>query len=304
MTKSEKEQKFEQLVQKFEPESKLLRAWELKGGVSAQVTALELEQADGQIKKVVVRQYGAANLRQNPQIAADEFKLLQILQSVGIAAPTPLYFDQSGEIFATPYLVIEYIEGKSEFAPANLADFLFQAATQLSNIHKIDYQKLNLSFLPSQTEIYTEKVKNRPAQLDESLDEGHIRDILEAVWPLPQPNKAVLLHGDFWPGNLLWENGQLVAVIDWEDAATGDPLADLANTRLEILWAFGSEAMHNFTQHYKSMITLDFTNLPYWDLFAALRPASKISEWAADEATEKAMREGHKLFITQAIKKF
>ncbi|MGT5522875.1 phosphotransferase family protein, partial [Escherichia coli] len=90
----------------------------------------------------------------------------------------------------------------------------------------------------------------------------------EAAWPFYQQNKSVLLHGDFWPGNVLWKDGQLVAVIDWEDAQIGDPLADLGNSRLEILWASGSEAMHSFTRHYQAMTDIDFSNLPYWDLFA------------------------------------
>ncbi len=43
MTGSKEDNKFEQVVQKMDPQSKLLRTWELKGGVSAQVTALESE---------------------------------------------------------------------------------------------------------------------------------------------------------------------------------------------------------------------------------------------------------------------
>ena len=26
----------------------------------------------------------------------------------------------------------------------------------------------------------------------------------------------MLLHGYLWPGNLLWQDGRLVAVVDWE----------------------------------------------------------------------------------------
>jgi len=124
---------------------------------------------------------------------------------------------------------------------------------------------------------------------------------LEAVWPLPKRNKSVLVHGDFWPGNILWKDGRLAAVIDWEDAELGDPLADVANTRLEILWAFGFDAMNSFTSHYRSTASIDFNDLPYWDLCAALRPAFRIGEWAGDDATEIAMRESHKLFINQAF---
>ncbi|MDQ6660959.1 MAG: phosphotransferase [Chloroflexota bacterium] len=303
MTTSKEDKKFEQAVQKIDPQNKLLRTWKLKGGISAQVTALEIERPDGHTKKMIVRQHGEVDLKHNLHVAADEFKLLQELHSVGLATPTPYHLDQSCEIFSTPYVVIEYIEGKPEFVLAHVPDLTLQLATHLSRIHTVDCSKQDLSFLPTPEKIYAEKLRERPTSVNESLDEGHIRDALESVWPFPQHNTSVLLHGDFWPGNILWKDGQLVAVIDWEDAALGDPLADVANSRLEILWAFGINAMQSFTHQYQSMTTIDFTNLPCWDLCAALRPASKIAEWAADDTAEKTMRERHRWFITQAFEK-
>lgn len=126
MTESTERDCFQRLVQRLEPQSKLVRSWELKGGVSAQVTALEIEQLDGKRRKVVVRRHGAADIAQNPHVAADEFKLMELLKSVGVAAPVPFFLDQSGEIFSTPYVVIEYIEGKTEFTPADVTDHVFQ----------------------------------------------------------------------------------------------------------------------------------------------------------------------------------
>ena len=128
--------KFAQVLQKIDPQSKLLRAWALKGGVSAQVTALETLQPDGQTKKMIIRKPGDVDLKHNPHGAANEFKLLQLLQAVGLPTPKPYYLDQSGEIFSTPYLVIEYIEGKSEFAPAHVPNLILQFATHLSRIHQ------------------------------------------------------------------------------------------------------------------------------------------------------------------------
>jgi len=267
------------------------------------VTALELERPDGQTQKLVVRQHGEVDLTRNPQIAADEFKLLHILYAAGLATPAPYYLDQSGAIFSTPYLVMEYIEGEVEFAPSELPNFILQLATHLSRIHQIDCSHLDLSFLPKQAERYTATLQVRPATLDESLDEGRIRETLEAAWPVRQLNPSGLLHGDFWPGNTLWRDGQLVGIIDWEDAAFGDPLADVANGRLEILWAFGIEAMQHFTQQYQFLSSIDFTNLPYWDLCAALRAASKLGRWGLDASTEQRMRDGQYWFITQAFDK-
>ena len=303
MTEAKEDTKFEQVVHKLDPQSKLLRTWELKGGVSARVTALETLRPDGHTQKMIVRQHGEVDLKHNPHVAADEFKLLQLLYSVGLATPAPYHLDQFGEIFSTPYLVIAYIEGKPEFATSNLPDLIFQLATQLSRIHQVDGSKLDVSFLPQQANISAQKLRARPANVDESLDEGLIRDALEAVWPFPQRNTSVLLHGDFWPGNILWRDGQLVAVIDWEDAALGDPLADVANSRLEILWAFGIDAMQSFTHQYQSMTTIDFTHLPYWDLCAALRPVAQLAQWGLDDTTERTMRERHRWFITQAFEK-
>jgi aminoglycoside phosphotransferase (APT) family kinase protein len=297
-------QKFELVAQKLEPHSKLLRTWELKGGISAQMMALEILQADGQVRKIVVRRHGWRDLEHNKQVAEHEFKLLQRLQAMGVPVPTPYYVDQSGEIFPTPYVVMEFIEGATEFAPENLADFLRQFAMQLSQIHQIRQAKLDASWLSQLQDLYGNHLLKRPAVLDDSLDEGRIRDALELVWPFPQRNASVLLHGDFWPGNVMWKAGRLVAVVDWEDAALGDPLADLAISRLDMLWFLGYEAMQRLTEEYQSMMPLDYSNLPYWDLCVALRPAGRLSEWAEGDARrEKQMREGHRLFVAQAFER-
>ena len=296
------QQELLRLVHRIDPRAVLKRSWSLKGGVSAQVTGLEVERGTGTLEKWVVRQHGEGDLKSNPNIAADEFKLLTLLQSTGFRAPKPYSVDQSGAICATPYIVLEYIQGTSDFAPANLDDFLRQTAITLAQIHRLEGATPELAFLPEFNQRQTEKLRQRPAQLDDSLSEGRIRSTLETVWPLAQLNRSTLLHGDYWPGNLLWQESKLAAVIDWEDAALGDPLTDLAYTRLELLWTFDSAAMQHFTDYYQAaQPTLDYTNLPYWDLCAALRPASKIADWARDSLTEQKMRAGHQGFISQAF---
>jgi aminoglycoside phosphotransferase (APT) family kinase protein len=305
------EEKFEQVIRKFYPQCNFLRTGQLKGGVSAQMTVLEVALPDGQKIKMIVRQHGEVDRQHNPHIAADEFKLLRGLRAAGLPVPTPYHLDLSGEIFSTPYLVAEYVEGMPEFSPAYLADFILQAATTLTRIHRVDYSCGDFAFLPEAAERAAKKLSDRTSAIALAPDDDRIRETLQAVWPLPHVNPSGLLHGDYWPGNLLWEDGQLAAVIDWEDAALGDPLIDLANTRLEILWAFGIEAMQDFTHHYQSiMMATNFAHLPYWDLYAAWGCTSKISEWAAgwpefgrDDVTEKTMREALIFFISQAFDK-
>ena len=49
---------FVKLVQQLEPEGRLLRHWPLHGGVSAQVTAIELVDGAGQQRRLIIRQHG------------------------------------------------------------------------------------------------------------------------------------------------------------------------------------------------------------------------------------------------------
>ena len=111
MSTSPPDNRFQRLAHTLAPGSQLLRTWVLHGGVSAQVTALELRHSDGRIQRLVVRQHGAVDRQHNPRIAADEFRLLQTLHAAGLPVPRPYYVDQSGALFPTPYIVIEYIEG-------------------------------------------------------------------------------------------------------------------------------------------------------------------------------------------------
>jgi aminoglycoside phosphotransferase (APT) family kinase protein len=287
---------FETLAQRIEPGSTLLGTWELKGGVSAQVTAFEIERPEGGMERLVVRRHGAADLKRNPQIAADEFRLLELLKSAGVAVPAPRYLDARGEIFSVPCLVVDYVDGERKSAPPADAAIVGQLATVLAEIHRID--SAEAAFLEP-VDIGAELLRRRP---DEPADARRIRDVLASALPLASRNRSVLVHGDFWPGNTLWKDRRLVAVIDWEDAAIGDPLADVANARLELLWAVGVDAMEAFTRRYASLATaVDFTDLPYWDLWADLRLARHTSEWGLDWIAEKAMRAGHEAFVAQAL---
>ncbi|MFN8492274.1 MAG: phosphotransferase [Caldilineaceae bacterium] len=302
------EQKFAQLVQILAPQRKLLQVWSLTGGISATMTAFTFATAAGQTRKMIVRRPSPSTLQRNPQAAQDEFRLLQLAHRLGLATPTPYYVDSSGQLFDTPYLVIEYIEGKPEFTPVDVADYVLQAATQLAQIHSVDSTKVDLTFLPQQVA----SLSKHPPTLHVTLAEGQIRKRLEEVWPLASRNAPVLLHGDFWPGNILWQAGKLVAVIDWEDATVGDPLLDLAISRLDMVCIFGVEAMQAFTQHYQARRDIDYTQLPDWDLYAALRfirlAGDDLAAWAAfyppfgrPDITEQTLRAHYQFFVAQAF---
>jgi hypothetical protein len=59
--------------------------------------------------------------------------------------------------------------------------------------------------------------------------EAELRERLDAHLPVRNPGRDdVLLHGDLHPGNLVPISGKATAMLDWELAAVGDPLYDVA----------------------------------------------------------------------------
>ena len=306
MTGAHTQATYERILHRIDPTAKLQRIWALQGGISAQVTGLEFQQPNGQIRKVLVRQHGESDRALNPHIARDEFKLLQIVQGQGIPVPTPITFDESNSILPTPYIVLEYVDGDLNFTPNDISTTISTLARQLAAIHCIDLSTGDLAFLQPHRpmNVLRESHGNIP-------HEATIRQHLTSPQAQVQHNPTALLHGDFWTGNILWLNDELVAVIDWEDAALGDPLADLAKCRLEMLWAFGVEAMEQFTEVYFSyMPALDDSRLPYWDLHKAFRSPSVFMSYAAGwvafgrpDVTAETMRAGQELFIIQALAK-
>lgn len=304
---------YRQISSKIWPGAEFVRCSDLEGGLSAQVTAIEAGLSGGRVVRAVVRRYGAADRKRNPDIARDQFELHLGLHRNRLAVPKPLLFDDSGRIFDVPFLVLEYIEGSTELDPQNVEGGIRQLAAHLAKIHKISGTASIVSMLPPVEQLCLSKlgyceacsesgsreknVTERPAS------EERVRELLRSVMPLPRRNPPVLIHGDYWPGNVLWKDGCLAAVIDWEDAAVGDPLVDVSNARLEILWAFGPAGMEEFTRHYlEQMPEVDFADLPYWDLYAAIRLApSEFACWGLEAEKENITRERHREFVDKAL---
>ncbi len=295
-----------QVVAAIDPALQLTASWPLAGGVSSQVTAIEAGLPGSAAQRLVVRQYGPANLLCDPHSAAHEYVLLTLLHSAGLAVPSPRLADESREILPVPYLVTEFIEGEVCTEPAQLTlpvtDFARELAAFLARLHGAGVTRAAAPHLADNGTTAAQRLETLPGRLDAALSEAAVRAALAGIWPPPEVNRPVLLHGDYWPGNVLWRHGAITGVIDWEDAAFGDPLADLCLTRMELCMAFGTAAMHELTREYRDHVPgLDMTALPHWDLYAALRHAGRMSSWGLAAADLARLRAGHRAFVAVAL---
>jgi len=282
-----------EILTRVDPQVRVVRMWNLAGGISAEMTAVEVVWPDGSSGRVVVRRNDTA---------AAEYDLLRQLPSFGIPVPRPRGFDT-----ATAALVLDYVEGDGRYAESDGPDTARAFAEMLATIHRVDGARAEFDGLPRRVDAVARHLANPPAVLDATTREEYVRTMLSERWPPPATNLPCLLHGDFWPGNVLWRDDAIVAVIDWEEPSVGDPVADLGSVRLDLLWVFGPDVMATFTAMYASATGVDMTNLPLWDLVAALRPAGNISSWSSQwpalgrpDIRPETMRTDHRWFVDQA----
>lgn len=288
------------------PGARVLATHVLSGGISARAARIQLLSADATEHDVVVRRPRADGLDSARSIAAREYRVLRFASERQLRVPTPRHFDREAAA-----LVIDYMAGDPDLAPKDLSRALEQMAIELTKLHQLRAPD-ELCDLRRRHEQLKDSLASVPETLDDPLNEAIVRACLTERFPWPSRNPDVLLHGDYWPGNLIWQNGELRAVIDWEQCSIGDPLADVALARLDVLWAFGDDAMAAFTRHYQIRSTLDWSNLPLWDLSIALRPMSKLDQWAPaytpppisrPDITAATMRDGHRRFVAQALER-
>lgn len=280
------------------PGGALLRARPLSGGLSAHMTALDIALPGGGQRTVIARQ-GPALARQA--------RLLRLAWAQGLAVPQVVAYVTGAS--GAPFLLLDHIAGEMSFAPPDLPRYLREAAAQLAAIHRLTPARVDLSFLP----LAGPGCAATPAaHAAGALDTARAAASLRAHGPPNPGNPPALLHGDYWPGNLIWRDGRLAAVIDWEDAALGDPLLDLAISRLDIACIYGWAALDDFTRAYRAQRPLDYRALPYWDLCAALRLARLVGDdldgWAAffgpfgrADITGAGIRAAYTIFTAQAL---
>lgn len=292
--------RFEKLVHRFDPRARLKSHRSLPGGYSADVTVLEVEAGDGTLRKLIHRLHGAVDLQQNPNVAADEFRVLQLTHAAGLATPAPVYLDATDPLFPSPSLVLEYAEGKTDLKPADSAEYVTQMARELARIHRMDTAGRDLSFLLRVEDDCASAIGKPPETPGVTAGERELIEMLAPCWPLLRNNAPVVLHGDYWPGNTLWQDGRLTAIIDWEDTRRGDPLFDVSNARFEILMLFGAEIMDLFTRHYASLNPVDSGCLPWWDVYTAFRVVNKLDFLATAARDESLIRADHRWFVEQA----
>jgi aminoglycoside phosphotransferase (APT) family kinase protein len=103
----------------------------------------------------------------------------------------------------------------------------------LAKLHMLDHEALGLSDFGRSGNYFERQVgrwtkQYRAAQTDEIAEVEKLIEWLPRT--VPEQTRASIIHGDYRIDNLIFakDRPEILAVIDWELATIGDPLADFA----------------------------------------------------------------------------
>ncbi len=213
-----------------------------------------------------------------------EYALLTALIEAGLPVPTPLLVDTSRNLIPDPFIVMAFIEGDTEISAGHEQQYVAEMADTLAMVHATAID--GLPSLPVRTQPLPELFEYLPVGQEWSTLGAYLR----SMPPIPYTGQTCLLHGDFWPENLLWQNGHIAGILDWEDAAVGDPLSDVACSRVELRYKFGPTAMQWFTEAYARHCEVDPRRLALWQIYAAAAAQHFMGQWRLPREQERHMR--------------
>jgi aminoglycoside phosphotransferase (APT) family kinase protein len=238
----------------------------MPGGGRKEAWVLQFERPDGERFQLFLR-YD----RSDPDRTADpwtlhrEASVFVALQDAGILVPRVLGVHPEHQA-----MLSELVVGDAWFSRITDPDEAVRTARhfmeQLAAWHRLDVRRLELPYFPEPTTV--------PDMVEWELDEWD--RIIERRGGNPDPLLAfalgwlrrnipdvdapvVLVQGDTGPGNFIYRDGRVLAVVDWELAHLGDPMDDIA-------W-----------------LTLRCTQTPFPDLPARLAEYEALVGWEVDE---------------------
>jgi aminoglycoside phosphotransferase (APT) family kinase protein len=234
----------------------------LRGGTSSAVHALTIEDARGQRERFVLRRFVRADwLALEPDLAAHEAAALRLLERHDLPAPRLVAFDDTAEQTDVPAVLMTYLNGRVEFAPADFDGYLRGMAAVLPRIHAIDASSAGL---PPYRRYYSSP--SMPAVTGEP---AAWRALISRAAESPPPYQPAFIHRDYHPGNVLWSRRRVRGVIDWVNACIGPPEVDAGHCRWNLATLFGVEAADAFLEAWLAE-TGAGSHDPYWDIVCLL----------------------------------
>ena len=201
-----------------------------------------LRDADSQ--ELVIRRPPRGELLPKAHDMWREYRIIKGLWPTAVPVAEPIAYCDDRAIAEAHFYVMRKAEGRAMYTGSAVREWLDKPARRhagetfidvLAALHSIDPESVGLGDLGRHDGYVARQLRTWYGSWTASVEYAgfddprvhQLHEMLSAA--IPDQGPARVVHGDFGPHNSLFsQTGDIEAVLDWELASLGDPLADFA----------------------------------------------------------------------------
>lgn len=235
----------------------------LTGGTSSMLFELAVEE-NGVSLSYVLRLFHKIDwLEKEPDLAKHEAESLQFAEQAGHPVPHLITYDETGEKSGLPAVLMTKVPGSVILQPSNDEKWLDGLAAALAEIHQTKAEGFPYEYFSYNNAFLLEKPTWSKIQND------WMRAFYIVAESRPEAQEC-FIHRDFHPANVLWENKEISAIVDWVNACRGPAGIDVGHCRVNLAQLYGISVANDFLAAYQRHAGNSFTYDPYWDLLSLI----------------------------------
>ncbi|PQO24264.1 phosphotransferase family protein [Rhodobacteraceae bacterium WD3A24] len=191
-------------------------------------------------RRMVLRKKPGGDILPGAHAVEREFRVLSALEATDVPVPVPILLEEDDTVLGTPFYLMERLDGRvfddaalPGLAPSERGEIYLAMADALARLHAVAPDAVGLgdfgrpgNYFERQIARWTRQYRASPGRAIPAL-ERLIEWLPEHM--APDDGDVAIAHGDFRIGNLMFHptEPRVIAILDWELATLGHPLADL-----------------------------------------------------------------------------